>query len=81
VTHYTSVLSQKFMDEIRDTKAVVLQPREGRKIVAHGVSRGKNALPRLRHPSPAGAGEGMGEREGTRKPTACAMGYIMPPVG
>ena len=53
---------------------------EGRNIVAQGVSPGLNRpSPRLRHPSPARAGEGRG-RVRARKPMAHAMGYGLAPA-
>ena len=55
----TSVLSQKFADKASPLRATVPEPRQGRK------PWGTEPSPRLRHPSPARAGEGMGVREGS----------------
>ena len=41
---------------------------------------GKGPSPRLRHPSPARAGEGTGERGSVHVPTAFAVGQMMSPA-
>jgi len=50
VTHYTGVLNQKFVHEV--------SPQSGRKIVAHGVSRGAARPPSSPSPLPPGRERG-----------------------
>jgi hypothetical protein len=64
--HVASVLSHEFVKKVFVMQAALLQPRQGRKIVAQGVSPGCATLTpsrRAGHPSPAQAGEGTGVRE------------------
>ena len=65
MTHCTNVPSQKLAHEVFPMRAVLSQPRQGRKIVAQGASPGGGPSPRLRRPSPARAGEGTGVRGGS----------------
>jgi hypothetical protein len=60
MSHYPSVVSQMFVEHV--------SPRRGRKLVAHGVSRGFVRLSLTPVPSPARAGEGC-RRQGEGRPT------------
>ena len=68
----TSVLSQKFVEEV--------SPRSGRKNVAHGVSRGSASPPSP--PSPLPPARERGAEGGVRavQPRAHALGYYIPPL-
>ena len=65
----SSLLSQKLADKVFPFRVAVPQPRQGRKMVAQGASPGGRCpltpSRRAGHPSPARAGEGTGEREGS----------------
>jgi hypothetical protein len=57
-----------------------LEPRQGRHRVAQGVSPGLNGpQPAFGAPLPPG-GRGDGGEGGPSRPTACAVGYILPPA-
>src|SRR5205809_6242153 len=68
----------------------VLAP-EGRKALAHGASHGTRTRERKTFPSPGGATQGQAldglltpltglNWLGSATPTACAVGYILPPL-
>ena len=66
--------------EFRGTWAATRQPRQGRKIVAHGVSRGeKSPHPASGTPLPRGRERGWG-RGSAPLPMAYAMGYVLTPA-
>jgi len=55
-------------------------PRSGRKIVAHGASRGYGSIPLTPAPLPAARGEGCRGRGEGSFPTARALGYGLAPL-
>ena len=76
----TSGLSPKFADKVFPVGAAVQQPRQGRKIVAQGVSPGRRSPhPAFGTPLPRGRERGRG-RGRARKPTAGAVGCGLPPA-
>jgi len=69
------VLSKKFLKNVG-----LLKPREGRHRVAQGVSPGLDGShPAFGTPLPPG-GRGVGGEGGVSRPTACAVGYTLPPA-
>ena len=76
----SSLLSQKFADKAVALRTTVPQPRQGRKIVAQGVSPGEESPhPAFGTPLPRGRERGRGSGS-VPLPTAYAVGYILMPA-
>ena len=64
-----SVLSQKFGDKVRSMRGTVPQPRQGRKMVAEGVSPGnRSPHPAFGTPLPPARERGRGRGRGLLPP-------------
>ena len=76
----TSVLSEEFVIKVFLTRDRFSEPRQGRQRVAQGVSPGLDGPhPAFGTPLPPG-GRGDGGEGGLLLPTACAVGYRLPPA-
>ncbi len=78
----TRVLSQEFRKKVLFIRARFSEPRQGRNRVAQGVSPGLDGP----HPAfgtplpPGGRGDGGEGAGAVFRPTACAVGYKLPPA-
>jgi hypothetical protein len=77
---FSSVVSEKLDKKVFFMRDRFLEPRQGRNRVAQGVSPGlDDPRPAFGTPLPPG-GRGDGGEGGLPQPTACAVGYSLPPA-